>query len=84
MELDNWFGNCKVRSFPWSGGTRIYFNVMYYACGQSTNKPPVWDKTVYITNNPAGQRLVYELTDSLVNYVKSMIILDEQEVVITA
>lgn len=84
MELDNWFGNCKVRSFLWLGGTRIYFNVMYYAYGQSKSKPPVWDKTVYITNNPAGQRLVYELTDSLVDYVKSMIILDGQEVVITA
>ena len=84
MEIDNWFGNCKVRSFPWLGGTKIYFNVQCYACGQSINKPPIWDKTVYITNNLAGQKLVFGLTDSLVNYVKSMIILEGQEVVITA
>ncbi len=51
MELDRWIGSYKVRSFPWIDGKRIYFNVQYYAPGQSIEKPPVWDKTVYVTDN---------------------------------
>jgi hypothetical protein len=42
MELDRWIGSYKVRAFPWNG-KRIYFNVQYYAPGQSIEKPPVWD-----------------------------------------
>lgn len=72
MELDRWIGSYKVRSFPWIDGKRIYFNVQYYAPGQSIEKPPVWDKTVYITDNEEGRRLVYELTDSLVNHIACM------------
>ena len=52
---------------------RIYFNVQYYASGQSIERPPVWDKTVYITDNEAG-RLVYEFTASLVEHVVRMVI----------
>ena len=83
MEIDKWFGNCKVRSFPWIDGKRIYFNVMYYLSGQSIEQIPAWDKTVYITDDKAGQRLVYEFTDSLIEYVKSIIIPDDSQFVIT-
>ena len=72
MELDRWIGSYKVRSFPWIDGKRIYFNVQYQAPGQSIEKPPVLDKTVYVTDNEEGRRLVYELTDSLVNHIACM------------
>ena len=52
MELDTWIGSCKVRAFPWIDGKRIYFNVQYYKSGQSVEKPPAWDKTVFVTDNP--------------------------------
>lgn len=71
-DLDKWIGSHKVRAFPWIDGKRIYFNVQYYASGQSAVKPPIWDKTVYIVDNAAGRRLVYDFTDSLVNHVARM------------
>lgn len=69
MELDKWVGSCKIRAFPWIDGKRIYFNVQYFAPGQSVQKPPVWDKTVYITDNATGRRLVYDFTNSLVSFI---------------
>jgi len=84
MELDKWIGSCKIRSIPWIDGKRIYFNVQYYAPGQSIEKPPVWDKTVYITDNIAGRRLVHEFTDSLVNYIVGMNLKDDTEITLTA
>jgi hypothetical protein len=84
MEIDKWIGSFKVRSFAWLDGQRIYLNVQYYAPGQSIEKPPVWDKTVYITDNANGQRLVHDFTHSLVEYIARMQIKSETEVVITA
>jgi hypothetical protein len=72
MEIDKWIRSYKVRSFPWIDGKLIYFNVQYYAPGQSIAQPPVFDKTVYITDNEAGQRIVYDFTDSLTEYVAQM------------
>ena len=84
MELNKWFGSYKIRSFPWVDGKRIYFNVQCYAPGQSIEKPPVWDKTVYITDNAAGQRLVNELTHSLAEHIANMQIGDGVEITLTA
>lgn len=84
MELDKWIGSYKVRSFPWIDGKRIYFNVQYYAPGQSVEKPPVWDKTVYITDNIAGRRLAYDFTDSLVNHIAGMQSSENVEITLTA
>ena len=84
MELDKWIRSYKIRAFPWIDGKRIYFNVQYYAPGRSIHKPPAWDKTVYITDNTAGQRLVYEFTDSLVEHVAKMIIREGTEIVLSA
>ena len=84
MNIDKWIGPCKVRSFPWIDGKRIYFNVQYYAPGQSIAKPPAWDKTVYITDNAAGQRLVNEFTHSLAEHVAQMQIADHTEITLTA
>lgn len=58
MEIDTWVEGYKVRSFPWVDGKTIYFNVQYFAPGQSIAQPPVFDKSVYITDDAAGQRLV--------------------------
>lgn len=84
MELDKWIGPYKIRSFPWIDGKRIYFNVQYYAPGQSVEKPPAWDKTVYITDNIAGRRLVYDFTHSLVEHVAGMRLVENTEVTLTA
>lgn len=84
MEIDKWIGSYKVRAFPWIDGKQIYFNVQYYAPGQSIEKPPVWDKTVYITDNNAGRRLVYDFTDSLVNHIARMRLKEHVEVTLTA
>jgi hypothetical protein len=84
MELDKWIGAYKIRSFTWIDGKRIYFNVQYYKSGQSISRPPVWDKTVYITDNEAGRKLVYEFTDSLVNHVAQMKIEEHKEITLTA
>ena len=84
MEIDKWISSYKVRAFPWIDGKRIYFNVQYYAPGQSVEKPPVWDKTVYITDNNAGRRLVYYFTDSLVNHIANMRLGECVEVTLTA
>ena len=84
MEIDKWIRSYKIRSFPWIDGKLIYFNVQYYASGQSINQPPVWDKTVYITDNAEGQRLVYDFTDSLVEHVASMEIANNVKIVLTA
>lgn len=84
MELDRWVGPYKVRAFPWIDGKRIYFNVQYYAPGQSIEKPPVWDKSVYITDNAAGRRLVFEFTHTLVENIVIMRIPENAEVTLTA
>jgi hypothetical protein len=84
MEIDKWVSGYKVRSFPWVDGKTIYFNVQYYKPGQSIEQPPVWDKTVYITNNEAGQKLVSSFTDSLTNYVAMMDIKEGIKVILTA
>lgn len=83
-EIDKWINGYKVRAFRWIAGKKIYFNVQYYRPGQSIEKPPVWDKTVYITDNETGRRLVFELTASLVEHVARMDIAENTEVVITA
>lgn len=80
MELDKWINLYKVRAFPWIDGKRIYFNVQYFAPGQSIEKPPVWDKTVFIANNTAEQRIVYNFTHSLIEHVAKMQISNEVEI----
>lgn len=84
MEINKWIGSYKVRAFPWIDGKRIYFNVQYFKPGQSIQKPPAWDKTVYITDNPNGQHLVHDLTHSLVEHIAKMQIKEGVEVTLTA
>ena len=83
MELDKWIGANKVRAFPWIDGERIYINVMSYAPGQSIEKPPVWDKTVFVIDDTAGQRLVFDFTHTLVEIIAGMHIVAGTEVTLT-
>lgn len=84
MNIDKWVDGYKVRAFPWVDGKTIYFNVQYFKPGQSLSRPPVFDKTVYVTDNAAGQNLVYGFTSSLAAHVAKMQIADGNKVVITA
>lgn len=84
MEIDKWVSGYKVRSFPWIDGKRIYLNVQYYLPGQSLSQPPAFDKSVYIADNEAGQNLIQNHLDSLVEFVARMTIKDGYKVVITA
>ena len=84
MELDKWVSGFKVRAFPWIDGERIYFNVQYYVPGQSLEKPPAWDKTVYVVSSDNGIRLVFELTASLAEHVAKMQIPNNLEVTLIA
>lgn len=84
MEINDWIEGYKVRSFPWVDGKTIYFNVQYYAPGQSIARLPVWDKTVYITDNAAGRNMITNFLDSIVNYVAGMQIQDGYKVILTA
>ena len=83
INIDKWVGAYKVRSFNWIDGKRIYFNVLYYTPGQSINKAPAWDKTIYITDNAEGQKIVSEFTHSLVEHVAKMEIQSKDETTIT-
>lgn len=83
MEIDKWIESYKVRSFPWIDGKQIYFNLQYYAPGHSIERPPIWDKTVYITDNDAGQRVISNFIHSLVEHVAKMQIADNTKVVLT-
>ncbi|WP_020074083.1 hypothetical protein [Faecalispora sporosphaeroides] len=84
MEIDAWIGGYKVRSFPWIDGKTIYFNVQYYRTGQSLSQPPVWSKTVYITNDVAGRDMVENLAASLTEHVANMEIPVGRKIVLTA
>jgi hypothetical protein len=84
INIDTWIRGYKVMAFNWIDKETIYFNLQYYKSGQSIEQPPVWDKTVYITDNTAGQRLIRDFLDSLVEYVASMQINSGNKVVITA
>lgn len=84
MEIDTWVDGCKVRSFPWIDGKKIYFNVQYFRPGQSLSQPPVWDKTVYITDDHAGRDMVANLIHTLVAYVSQLQIPEGRKVILTA
>ena len=61
MEIDRWVGPYRVRAFPWIEKNLIYFNVRCYAPGQSLEKPPVLDQTVYIND----ERITFVFSVSL-------------------
>jgi len=71
-ELDTWIGPCKVRAIPWIDGEHIYVNVQCFSPGQSIERPPVWDKSVLVTDDTAGRELVFQFTHTLINYIEQI------------
>jgi len=84
MDTDTWVSGYKVRSFPWVDGKTIYFNVQCFLPGQSLSQPPVWDKTVYITDNAAGRNMVANFAHSLTEYIANLEIPAGRKIVLTA
>ena len=72
MEIDTWIAGYKVRSFPWIDEKLIYFNVQWFAPGQSIERPPIWDKTVFIKNDENGVKMVCNFADTLTNYIAQL------------
>lgn len=69
MYIDKWVSGYKVEACPWIDHKTIYFNVAYYQPGQSIHRLPVWEKTVYVTDNENGRRMLTEALHSFVEYV---------------
>ena len=84
MEINKWVRCYKVRVFPWIDSKRIYINVQYFYPGQSIERPPAIDKTVYLTDNENGRKLIENSLDSLVEHIAKMTIANSQEITITA
>ena len=84
MNFEEWICGCLVTVFPWIDGKHIYYNVQHFAPGSSLSQPPQVDKTVYITDDEAGRRMIREYPESLVNFVLGLTIPDGEKFVITA
>ena len=79
-ELDTWVGPYKVRAFPWPESNDIYVNVQYFAPGHSTARAPAFDKSVFIKRSPNGERLVFDFTHTLFDFVSRLQIKEGSEV----
>lgn len=83
MYIDRWIQGCKVRVEPWIDGKAIYVNARYYRPGQSLEQAPVWDRTIYITDDENGRRIITDFLDSLVLHICSMNYKDGNKYVMT-
>ena len=84
MEIDTWISCYKVRAFPWIDGKTIYVNIQCFRPGQSVEQPPAWDKTIYLTDNANGKKILKEYLNSFVNYLATFPNTDDKKFVITA
>ena len=69
MYIDKWVDGYKVHAEKWYTDNLIYINVQYFAPGASLLRPPVWEKTVYITDDEKGRNMVKNNLSTLVNYI---------------
>ncbi len=83
MYIDKWIQGCKVRAEPWIDGKTIYVNARYYRPGQSLAQAPVWDRTIYITDDKNGRIMVENFLDTLVSHICSMDYRDGNKYVVT-
>lgn len=83
MYFEGFVNGYLVHTEEWYDG-HIYFNVRYFRPGQSMSKPPVFDKTVYITNNEKGRFLVQNYKSTLANHIARIDVKPGNTVVITA
>lgn len=58
-------------------------NVQYFAPGQSMERPPVWDKTIYVTDDKAGRNFVFVNTHMLADFVSNLEIMKNTKTVVT-
>lgn len=84
MNYDGWIEGYKVQIFPWIDDELIYVNVQYYQGGQSLERPPVWDRTIYLKDDDGGQWLLNNRLHSFINAIANMNIPPDARVVITA
>ncbi|MDD5022241.1 MAG: hypothetical protein PHR82_08975 [Endomicrobiaceae bacterium] len=83
MEINRWVDGYKIQAFPWVDGEKtIYVNVQYYSPGSSLSQPPAMDKSVWIINDVAGRRFVYEYTATAVNYIAHLFIPTDAQLII--
>ena len=82
MYFEGFIDGYLKKKKKWYDGT-IYFNVRYFRPGQSINQPPIFDKSVYITDNDKGRYMVQNFKSSLAEYVARMDVNPENKVVIT-
>lgn len=82
MYFEGFVDGYLVHIEKWYDGT-IYFNVQYFRPGQSINQSPIFDKSIYITDNDKGRYMVQNFKNSLAEYVARMDIKPENKVVIT-
>ena len=83
MYFEGFVEGYLVHVEKWFDGT-IYFNVRYFRPSQSINQPPVFDKSVYITDNAKGRYIVQNFKSTLAQKVANMDIKQGQRVVLTA
>ena len=83
MYFEGFVDGYLVHIEEWYDG-KIYFNVRYFKSGQSMSQPPIFDKSIYITNNDKGRFIVENYKSTLANYVARMDTKPGHTVVITA
>lgn len=72
VEMDEWIGCYRVRTFRWIDNEYIYVNVQYFLPGSSICSEPAWDRTVYVTLNEKGIYIVKNMISSLVNKISQL------------
>lgn len=83
INIDTWASGCKVRAFPWIDGELYYVNVRYYLPGSSLAQPAAFDKTVYVTANSNGYKMLKCYLNTLVDHISHMSISPGHKYVLT-
>lgn len=81
--IDTWVSGYKVQAFPWVDGASYYVNIQYFSPGSSLSKPPVFDKTVYITGNDNGYKILSHYLHTLVEHISRMNIIPGNKYILT-
>lgn len=69
--IEKWLENAKIEIFESPDSEWLHVTISQYSGGQSIERPPLWERTVYIKKNTEGRDFVFEYTDSLLHYVAS-------------
>ena len=69
--IEKWIENAKIEIFEIPDSEWLCVTISQYSGGQSIEKPPLWERTVYIKKDAEGKRFVFEYTNTLLHYVAS-------------